>query len=163
MYRALRVDDEQVKSLWVCLDGQSSKEDIIGCDCYRLEGNPDFQKGLEGHRELLASQPHLNPWKDDGAPHSGGHFFHMDDRNVIRSSQHEFTKGKSCLTNLIAFYNEMTVWMNEWRAVDIACLDFRKSFGAVSHNVLIGKLSKDNGIEDQVSREHVCVNLPKEI
>lgn len=24
-------------------------------------------------RELLASQPPLNPWKDDGAPHSGGH------------------------------------------------------------------------------------------
>jgi len=33
-----------------------------------------LQKGQEwGHRELQASQPHLHPWKGDGAAHSGGH------------------------------------------------------------------------------------------
>ncbi|KAJ7401137.1 WD repeat domain 27 [Pitangus sulphuratus] len=44
-------------------------------------------------------------------------FLHMDNKNVIKSSQHGFTKGKSCLTKLMVFYDETNYWMDEGRAV----------------------------------------------
>lgn len=63
---------------------------------------------------------------------------HMKDKKVIRSCQHGFINGKSCLTNLITFCNEVT---NEGREVNVAYLDFNEVFDTVSHNILMDKLT----------------------
>ncbi|CAM5121123.1 unnamed protein product [Eretmochelys imbricata] len=67
---------------------------------------------------------------------------HLHERKLIRNSQHGFTKGKSCLTNLITFYDEITGSVDEGKAVDVLFLDFSKAFDMVSHSIHVSKLKK---------------------
>lgn len=57
---------------------------------------------------------------------------------MIRSSQHGFTKRKSCLTNLIAFYDETHGWIVKGRAVDVVY--FSNVFDTVFHDILKDKV-----------------------
>jgi len=64
---------------------------------------------------------------------------HVKNNAII--SQHGFIKGKSCLTNLISFYDKVTCLVNEGKAVDVVSLDFRKAFDTAPHSILLDKLS----------------------
>jgi len=75
----------------------------------------------------------------------------VEEKKVIRSSQHGSTKGKLCLTNLIAFYNGINGWVDQGRAVDVVNLDCSKAFETVSHNILILKLRKF-GLDEWTAR-----------
>ena len=66
---------------------------------------------------------------------------HMQDNRGIRPSQHEFTKGRSCLTNLISFYDLVARLVDEGKAVDVVYLDFSKASDTVSSSILLQKLA----------------------
>ena len=59
---------------------------------------------------------------------------------LIKGRQHGFTKGSSCLTNHLEFFEAVSDWVDEGKAVDIVHLDFKKAFDKVPHQRLLTKV-----------------------
>ena len=92
---------------------------------------------------------------------------HLDKYKLIRNSQHGFTSGKSCLTNLLEFFEEVTKALDKGEAVDLVYLDFAKAFDKVPHCRLVKKLEAHglggsvlNWIKKWLSnrRQKVCID-----
>ena len=43
--------------------------------------------------------------------------------NLINTFQHEFLKARSCLTNMLCVFEEITKWVDEGSPVDVVYLD----------------------------------------
>jgi hypothetical protein len=74
---------------------------------------------------------------------------HVMTNGLLRQTQHGFIPKKSCLSNLLQFYEEVTKMVNTGVPVDIACLDFAKAFDVVPHERLMIKLNAI-GIHEKV-------------
>ena len=92
---------------------------------------------------------------------------HLNEHELLRNSQHGFTSGRSCLTNLLDFFESASKELDSGNDVDLVYLDFCKAFDKVPHCRLIKKLHA-HGIRGKVlewikswlsgRRQRVCVD-----
>jgi hypothetical protein len=74
----------------------------------------------------------------------------LEVNKLISENQHGFRSNRSCLTNLLDFFNDVYANWDVRVPYDIIYLDFQKAFDTVPHNRLISKL-QSHGIG-----EHLC-------
>ena len=75
---------------------------------------------------------------------------HLNTHTLLLKSQHGFTKGKSCLTNLLSFLEDVTKAIDEGKPLDVIYLDFSKAFDKVPHKRLLHKI-ESHGISGNVA------------
>ena len=68
---------------------------------------------------------------------------------LINHSQHGFLKARSCRTNLLCFFEEITKCVDDGSPVDVIYLDFQKAFHKIPHQRLILKL-KSHGMGNSI-------------
>jgi hypothetical protein len=76
---------------------------------------------------------------------------HLEQHSLLRSSQHGFMAGKSTLSNLLEYLEELTRLVDQGHSVDIVYLDFAKAFDKVPHMRLIKKC-QGLGIQGNILR-----------
>ncbi|MGE5822000.1 MAG: RNA-directed DNA polymerase [Nitrososphaerota archaeon] len=74
---------------------------------------------------------------------------HVEKYKLIKESQHGFLKGRSCLTNLLEFFEFVTNYIDQGYPIDVVYLDFQKAFDKVPHKRLMMKI-KALGITGEV-------------
>lgn len=65
---------------------------------------------------------------------------HLDINKLVAKEQHGFVKGRSCLTNLLETFDDITCSLDEGEGLDIIFLDYKKAFDSVPHKRLLHKV-----------------------
>jgi ribonuclease P/MRP protein subunit RPP40 len=65
---------------------------------------------------------------------------HLDRNKLIYNTQHGFVKGRSCLTNLLEFLEDVTEYVDQGSPVDAIYLEFQNAFDKVPHQRLLKKV-----------------------
>ena len=67
---------------------------------------------------------------------------YLNEGQLLIDSQHGFLSGRSCLTNLLEFFDDVTRGLDKGDKIDVVYLDFSKAFDKVPHNKLLNKVAE---------------------
>ena len=67
--------------------------------------------------------------------------------HILKDNQHGFRLGKSCLTQLIPFVDNLAEALNNHSRVDVIYFDFAKAFDCVNHDLILKKLKERFGVD----------------
>ena len=65
---------------------------------------------------------------------------HLENHNLFNPGQHGFRRGRSCLSQLLAHYDDVLSSIQNGQNADVIYLDFAKAFDKVDHGILLHKL-----------------------
>ena len=65
---------------------------------------------------------------------------HMEEHDLFNPGQHGFRQGRSCVSQLVAHYDNITQLLESGKNVDVVYLDFAKAFDKVDFLVTMRKL-----------------------
>ncbi|CAM5127487.1 unnamed protein product [Eretmochelys imbricata] len=120
----------------------SFKSATVPNDCKKANVTPIFKKGSRGdpgnYRPVSLTSV---PGKLVETIVKNKIVRHIEEHKLLHKSQHGFCKGRSCLTNLLEFFEGVNKHVDKGDPVDIVYLDFQKAFDKVPHQRLLCKLS----------------------
>jgi len=64
----------------------------------------------------------------------------LKNHSPLHSSQHGFQQSQSCVSQLLEYFNDITLSLSNRLCIDVVYLDFSKAFDKISHQLLIHKL-----------------------
>ena len=70
----------------------------------------------------------------------------------ILDLQHGFLPGRSCETQLIPFYDDLALSLNNCSRIDVIYFDFSKAFDSVNHDIILNKLKYQFNIDGKLLR-----------
>ncbi|KAK4832698.1 hypothetical protein QYF61_025159 [Mycteria americana] len=109
-----------------------------------LEGIPPLPRGARTAQQRVVNPRYPYRLGDEGMESSPAEkdWGVLVDEKLDVSRQYGFTKGKSCLNNLMAFYDGMSTSVDKGRAMDVIYLEFFKACDTFPHSILLSKLER---------------------
>ena len=130
----LKEIDEQINTPLATLFNLSLEEGIVPSEWKEANATPLFKKGSknkpENYRPLSLTLVVCKLLETLIRDHM---VEFLVKHNLINTSQHGFLKARSCLTNLLCFFEEITKWVDVGSPADVVYLDFQKAFDNVPH------------------------------